>query len=56
MIGVVDEDGKVIVYDYDGLNRREITSGVNPKLPVMITDDRWLYYFSIDDVLMREIL
>lgn len=56
MIGVVDDGGKVIVYDYDGLNRREITDGVNAKLPVMITDDRWLYYFSIDDVLMREIL
>lgn len=56
MIGVVDDGGKLIVYDYDGLNRREITNGIDAKLPVMITDDRWLYYFSLDGVLMREIL
>ncbi len=46
-------DGKLVVYDYDGLNRREIASGVTARFPAAITDDRWLYYFS-DGQLMRE--
>lgn len=53
MIYVVDMEGNLIVYDYDGLNRREIASGVSEKWPAMITADKWLYYFS-DGVLMRE--
>lgn len=45
---------ELIVYDYDGLNRRIIANNVSSHIPtVSITDDRWLYYFS-DDNLMRE--
>ena len=47
------KDGELIVYDYDGLNRRLIAKNVSSHFPVSITDDRYLYYFS-DDLLVRE--
>lgn len=45
--------GNLIVYDFDGLNRREIAKNVNGDFPATITDNKWLYYFS-DNSLMRE--
>ena len=50
---VVDEAGRLIAYDYDGLNRRELASGVSSKWPIIITNDKWLYYFG-DKGLVRE--
>ena len=47
------KDGELIVYDYDGLNRRVIASNVSSRFPAAITDDKWLYYFS-DGQLIRE--
>ena len=47
------KDGDLIVYDYDGLNRRVIASNVSSRFPAAITDDKWLYYFS-DGQLVRE--
>ena len=47
------KDGDLIVYDYDGLNRRVIASNVSSRFPAAITDDKWLYYFS-DGQLIRE--
>ena len=52
MLYVVSE-GDLIVYDFDGLNRRIITHNVSSHFPTIITNDRWLYYFS-DDNLVRE--
>ena len=46
-------DSSLIIYDYDGLNRRELARGVSSHFPVAITDDRWLYYVS-NDTLIRE--
>ena len=46
-------DGNLVVYDYDGLNRRELASDVSSPFPVTITSDRWLYYFR-DNHLVRE--
>lgn len=40
------KDGELIVYDFDGLNRRVLASGVTENWPAAITDDKWLYYFS----------
>lgn len=54
MIYVTGDDGALTVYDYDGLNRREIAAGVSSKWPVMITADKWLYYFNENNALMRE--
>lgn len=48
-------DGNLIVYDYDGLNRRIIADNVSSHFPASITSDKWLYYFS-DDNLVRESL
>ena len=48
-------DGKLIVYDYDGLNRRELSSSVSAHFPVTITNDKWLYYLS-DNSIIREII
>ena len=45
--------GELIVYDFDGLNRRVIAHNVSSRFPVVITNDKWLYYFS-DDNLVRE--
>ena len=49
------KDGTLIVYDFDGQNRRELSANVSARLPVAITDNRWLYYFS-DDALIREVI
>ena len=46
-------NGDLIVYDFDGLNRRIIAHNVSSHFPVTITSDKWLYYFS-DDNLVRE--
>ncbi|MBP5205035.1 PEGA domain-containing protein [Candidatus Saccharibacteria bacterium] len=46
-------DGELKVYDYDGLNKRQLAKNVSSRFPVVITSDKWLYYFS-DDQLMRE--
>ncbi len=46
-------EGDLIVYDYDGLNRRNLAKNVSNHFPVTITDNKWLYYFS-DDYLVRE--
>ncbi len=52
MLYVVNE-GELIVYDFDGYNRRVIAKNVSSHFPVSITDNKWLYYFS-DDQLIRE--
>ena len=49
------KDGNLTVYDYDGLNRRTLSSNVSSKFPVVITADKWLYYFS-DNQLVREVI
>ena len=46
-------DGELIVYDFDGLNRRTLAKNVSNHFPAAITDNRYLYYFS-DDSLVRE--
>lgn len=52
----VDGDGKLMVVDYDGLNRRALVeSGVNAKRAVTISgNSRYLYYFTTDGKLVRE--
>ena len=45
--------GVLTVYDFDGLNRREISKNVSASFPITITDNKWLYYFS-DGKLVRE--
>ena len=47
------KDNELIVYDFDGLNRREISKNVSAHFSVGITENKWLYYFS-DDSLIRE--
>ena len=49
----VISDGDLIVYDFDGLNRRIIAHNAMGSFPATITNDRWLYYFS-DGSLIRE--
>lgn len=58
-IGQLDDDmifiinnGSLIVYDFDGFNRREIASSTVEKTAT-ISDDKWLYYF-INNSLFRE--
>ena len=46
-------DGELIVYDFDGYNRRVLAKNVSSHFPATITNDKWLYYFS-DDTLIRE--
>ncbi len=46
-------NGELIVYDFDGYNRRSIAKNVSNHFPVAITDNKWLYYFS-DGELTRE--
>lgn len=53
MLYSVDGDGSMFVYDYDGLNRREVSKNASSRLGATICDDKWLYYFS-DGFLVRE--
>lgn len=46
-------NGELIIYDFDGLNQRTLAKNVSSHLPVSITENKWLYYFS-DDYLIRE--
>ena len=48
-------DGELVVRDYDGLNRRSLAKNVSSHFPVVITGDKWLYYFSDGD-LIREVI
>lgn len=48
-------DGELYAYDFDGLNRRHLAKNVSSHFPSGITDNKWLYYFS-DDNLIREII
>lgn len=48
-------DGELIVYDYDGFNRRPLAKNVSSHFPAAITLNKWLYYFS-DDNLIRELI
>ena len=52
MIFSVD-DGDLYVYDFDGLNQRKIAGEVSSNRPIVITNNKWLYYFSDGD-LIRE--
>lgn len=52
MIYTINES-ELIVYDFDGQNRRVITKSVSSHYPVVITNDKWLYYVS-DTKLIRE--
>lgn len=52
MIYSVD-DGELFVYDFDGLNERKLANGLAPSMPVAITSNKWLYYYS-DGYLVRE--
>lgn len=46
-------DGELIVYDFDGLNRRALSSDVSPSYPVTISNNKWLYYIG-NKKLIRE--
>ena len=46
-------EGELIVYDFDGLNRRALAKNVSNHFPITISDNKWLYYFS-DGSLIRE--
>lgn len=47
------KDGILNVYDFNGLNHRELSKNVSSHFPVTITSDKYLYYFC-DGSLIRE--
>ena len=49
------KDGTLNVYDFNGLNHRELSKNVSSHFPVTITSDKYLYYFR-DGSLIREYL
>ncbi|MBR5027026.1 PEGA domain-containing protein [Candidatus Saccharibacteria bacterium] len=49
-------NGEIVVYDFDGLNRRVIATDAREGFPVVVTnDDKWLYYMNSEG-LVREAL
>jgi len=46
-------DGELIVYDFDSFNKRTLAKNVSGHFSVGITENKWLYYFS-DNNLIRE--
>ena len=51
----VTEENNLIVYDYDGLNRRVIANNALDNSPAAITNNKWLYYFT-ENNLVREVI
>lgn len=51
----VVENGELVVYDFDGLNRRVVASGVKNDFPAVIAGTKWLYYMS-ENKPVRELL
>ena len=49
------KDGTLIVYDFDGQNRRELSDGITANSSVIITDNKWLHYLS-GGYVVREII
>ena len=49
------KDSALNVYDFNGLNHRELSKNVSSHFPVTITSDKYLYYFR-DGSLIREYL
>lgn len=49
------KDGILNVYDFNGLNHRELSKNVSSHFPITITSDKYLYYFR-DGSLIREYL
>lgn len=47
------KDGSLEVYDFNGLNHRTLSSNVSAHFPVIISADKYLYYFR-DGTLVRE--
>jgi hypothetical protein len=47
------KDGELSAYDFDGFNHRVLAANVSHRFPATITSEKWLYYFS-DDELIRE--
>ena len=44
------KDGNIVIRDFDGNNRREILSGLDNQLPIVINDsEKWLYFFEITE-------
>ena len=49
-------DGELVVYDFDGLNRRVLAQDVSAQFPATVSaNDRWLYYVH-GDTLMRKVI
>ena len=46
MVYGVTDGGGLVVYDFDGLNRRELSSGVDAGSFATVSADKWLYYLS----------
>ena len=46
-------DNTLFAYDFDGQNKRQLSESVDGNYPAIITDNKWLYYFS-DGALVRE--
>ena len=53
MLATISDAEELIVYDFDGFNRRVLASGVSAGLPATISRDKWLYYFDLDKNLIR---
>lgn len=58
--GWIDDDmiysitsGNLLVYDFDGLNKRELAKNVTGGFPITITENKWMYYLR-DGKLIRE--
>jgi hypothetical protein len=58
--GWIDDDmiysitsGNLLVYDFDGLNKRELAKNVTGSFPITITENKWMYYLR-DGKLIRE--
>ena len=55
MIYSINEAREIIVYDFDGLNRRTVASDASTSFPAKITDNKWLYFFD-NNKLMRQVI
>lgn len=54
MFSFVDEDGTLVIKDFDGGNRRKLSNGVKGGFDVTITSEKWMYYIDAKNNLVRE--
>jgi hypothetical protein len=48
--------GKLVVWDFDGANRRNIADVMDGSSMVISSNNRWMYYLNVDEAQEKVVL